>query len=199
VVKKNPKTLSQEDLELWKKITVQLKRKESEILIENNISGLKKIKQSVKSLPKAPVLKPFVIGEKVSKKETFIFPDFNKNNEKSSPNMDKKNFKKLLKGKMEIEGTIDLHGLSADQAKIKLIAFIGQSYRLGKRLIIVITGKGKHKGYDEFHRPINGVLRQSLPDWLSGPLVSDKILQVTQAQPKHGGTGAFYVYLRRKR
>ncbi|MBT6895418.1 MAG: Smr/MutS family protein, partial [Rhodobacterales bacterium] len=52
---------------------------------------------------------------------------------------------------------------------------------------------------DEFQRPINGVLRQSLPDWLSGPSVSDKVLQVTQAQPKHGGTGAFYVYLRRKR
>jgi DNA-nicking Smr family endonuclease len=113
--------------------------------------------------------------------------------------MDKKNFNRLLKGKMEIEGTIDLHGLTADQAKIKLIAFIDRSYTLGKRLIIVITGKGKHKGYDEFQRPINGVLRQSLPDWLSGPSVSDKVLQVTQAQPKHGGTGAFYVYLRRKR
>jgi len=198
VVKKTLKTLSQEDLELWKKITVQLKRNNPEVLIKNNISGFK-IKKIAKSLPKAPELKPFFIGEKVSKKETLIFPDFNNDNKKSSPNMDKKNFNKLLKGKMEIEGTIDLHGLTADQAKIKLIAFIDRSYTLGKRLIIVITGKGKHKGYDEFQRPINGVLRQSLPDWLSGPSVSDKVLQVTQAQPKHGGAGAFYVYLRRKR
>ncbi len=198
MVKKTPKTLSQEDLELWKKITVQLKRNNPEIVIKNNIAGFK-IKKTVKSLPKVPELKPFFIGEKVSIKETLTFPDFNNDNKKSSPNMDKKNFNKLLKGKMEIEGTIDLHGLTADQAKIKLIAFIDRSYALGKRLIIVITGKGKHKGYDEFQRPINGVLRQSLPDWLSGPSVSDKVLQVTQAQPKHGGTGAFYVYLRRKR
>jgi len=198
VVKKTLKTLSQEDLELWKKITVQLKRNNPEVLIKNNISGFK-IKKTAKSLPKAPELKPFFIGEKVSKKETLTFPDFNNDNKKSSPNMDKKNFNRLLKGKMEIEATIDLHGLTADQAKIKLIAFIDRSYTLGKRLIIVITGKGKHKGYDEFQRPINGVLRQSLPDWLSGPSVSDKVLQVTQAQPKHGGTGAFYVYLRRKR
>ena len=198
MVKKTLKTLSQEDLELWKKITVQLKRNNPEVLIKNNISGFK-IKKIAKSLPKAPELKPFFIGEKVSKKETLTFPDFNNDNKKSSPNMDKKNFNKLLKGKMEIEGTIDLHGLTADQAKIKLIAFIDYSYTLGKRLVIVITGKGKHKGYDEFQRPINGVLRQSLPDWLSGPSVSDKVLQVTQAQPKHGGTGAFYVYLRRKR
>ena len=198
MVKKTPKSVSQEDLEVWKKITIQLKRNKPEILIKKNISGLK-IKKSSKSLPKAPELKPFIIGEKVLKKEKIILPNFHEDNKINSPNMDKKNFKKLVKGKMEIEGTIDLHGLTADQAKIKLITFINHSYSLGKRLIIVITGKGKHKGFDEFQRPINGVLRQNLPEWLSGPSVSNKVLQVTQAQPKHGGAGAFYVYLRRQR
>lgn len=198
MVKKTPKSVSQEDLEVWKKITIQLKRNKPEVLIKKNISGLK-IKKSNKSLPKAPELKPFIIGEKVLKKEKIILPNFHEDNKINSPNMDKKNFKKLVKGKMEIEGTIDLHGLTADQAKIKLITFINHSYSLGKRLIIVITGKGKHKGFDEFQRPINGVLRQNLPEWLSGPSVSNKVLQVTQAQPKHGGAGAFYVYLRRQR
>ena len=198
MVKKTPKSVSQEDLEVWKKITTQLKRNKPEVLIKKNISGLK-IKKSSKSLPKAPELKPFIIGEKVLKKEKIILPNFHEDNKINSPNMDKKNFKKLVKGKMEIEGTIDLHGLTADQAKIKLITFINHSYSLGKRLIIVITGKGKHKGFDEFQRPINGVLRQNLPEWLSGPSVSNKVLQVTQAQPKHGGAGAFYVYLRRQR
>ena len=198
MVKKTPKSVSQADLEVWKKITIQLKRNKPEILIKKNISGLK-IKKSSKSLPKAPELKPFIIGEKVLKKEKIILPNFHEDNKINSPNMDKKNFKKLVKGKMEIEGTIDLHGLTADQAKIKLITFINHSYSLGKRLIIVITGKGKHKGFDEFQRPINGVLRQNLPEWLSGPSVSNKVLQVTQAQPKHGGAGAFYVYLRRQR
>ena len=198
MVKRTPKSVSQEDLEVWKKITIQLKRNKPEVLIKKNISGLK-IKKSSKSLPKAPELKPFIIGEKVLKKEKIILPNFHEDNKINSPNMDKKNFKKLVKGKMEIEGTIDLHGLTADQAKIKLITFINHSYSLGKRLIIVITGKGKHKGFDEFQRPINGVLRQNLPEWLSGPSVSNKVLQVTQAQPKHGGAGAFYVYLRRQR
>lgn len=198
MVKKTPKSVSQEDLEVWKKITIQLKRNKPEVLIKKNISGLK-IKKSSKSLPKAPELKPFIIGENVLKKEKIILPNFHEDNKINSPNMDKKNFKKLVKGKMEIEGTIDLHGLTADQAKIKLITFINHSYSLGKRLIIVITGKGKHKGFDEFQRPINGVLRQNLPEWLSGPSVTNKVLQVTQAQPKHGGAGAFYVYLRRQR
>jgi len=100
---------------------------------------------------------------------------------------------------MEIDGTLDLHGMTADQAKARLLAYITQSHAMGMRLILVITGKGKHKGYDEFHRPVGGVLRQSLPDWLRGPTLSNKILQVSQAQPKHGGAGAYYVYLRRIR
>ena len=68
MVKKTPKSVSQEDLEVWKKITIQLKRNKPEVLIKKNISGLK-IKKSSKSLPKAPELKPFIIGEKVLKKE----------------------------------------------------------------------------------------------------------------------------------
>ena len=60
MVKKTPKSVSQEDLEVWKKITIQLKRNKPEVLIKKNISGLK-IKKSSKSLPKAPELKPFII------------------------------------------------------------------------------------------------------------------------------------------
>lgn len=66
MVKKTPKSVSQEDLEVWKKITIQLKRNKPEVLIKKNISGLK-IKKSSKSLPKAPELKPFIIGEKLLK------------------------------------------------------------------------------------------------------------------------------------
>ena len=102
MVKKTLKTLSQEDLELWKKITVQLKRNNPEVLIKNNISGFK-IKKIAKSLPKAPELKPFFIGEKVSKKETLTFPDFNNDNKKSSPNMDKKTLINYLKVKWKLK------------------------------------------------------------------------------------------------
>ena len=196
--KKTPKIISTEDLEIWEKITSQLKRNKPDILINKQIRTVK-IKKSVSTLPTVPKLMPFVIGEKSEHKPKYSFPNFQTEKKKISPNMDKKNFQKLIKGKMEIEGTLDLHGLTADQAKIKLITFISQSHLLGKRLIIVITGKGKHKGFDEFQRPINGVLRKSMPDWVNNSAISQKVLQVTPAQPKHGGDGAFYVYLRRQR
>mgnify|MGYP000020461286 FL=1 len=198
MVGRKPRGLTQEDLEVWRQVVAQLKRDKPEILMKSVIKGTRAHK-AVKPMPISPTIRPFMVGEKLMENKTSQPPDFHQERQKTSPNMDGKNFQRLIRGHLEVEGTLDLHGLTADQAKAQLMAYITHSHAMGKRLIIVITGKGKHKGYDEFNRPIKGVLRQSLPDWLCGPALSQKVLQVSQAQPKHGGSGAFYVYLRRKR
>jgi DNA-nicking Smr family endonuclease len=158
-----------------------------------------KAHKSAPPFPTTPTLRPFKVGEKSTEKKVNQPPAFHEKQKVTSPNMDRRNFQRLVKGQKEIDGTLDLHGLTADQAKARLIAYVTQSHAMGLRLIVVITGKGKHKGFDEFNRPIVGVLRQNLPEWLRGAAIADKILQVSQAQPRHGGAGAFYVYLRRKR
>lgn len=119
----------------------------------------------------------------------------------TSPAMDRRNFQRLVRGRMEIDATLDLHGMSADQARVRLTGFVTQGHAAGFRLLLIITGKGRTDGgrVDEFNRPRRAVIRESLPGWLSGPSLSQKVLQVTQAHPKHGGAGAFYVYLRRRR
>lgn len=116
-----------------------------------------------------------------------------------SPNMDRRNFQRLLKGQMEIDATLDLHGMTTDQAKSQLHRTVARAHKNGLRMLLVITGKGKKTNTDEFNRPRRGVLRDALPDWLRGPGMSHLVLQVSQAHPKHGGKGAFYVYLRRRR
>ena len=113
--------------------------------------------------------------------------------------MDKRNFQRLLKGKMDIDATLDLHGMTADQAKQHLTLFLRNAHKRHLRMILVITGKGRIHGVDEFNRPKGGVLRQSLPDWLRSPALGHLVLQVTPAQQRHGGSGAWYVYLRRIR
>ena len=70
---------------------------------------------------------------------------------------------------------------------------------MGNRLLLIITGKGNKKTVDEFNRPKSGVLRSGVPEWLKSGPMSDAVLQVMQAHPKHGGGGAYYVYLRRRR
>jgi len=192
---RKPKGLSSEDLEVWRQVTSRVERTKPVLAMKPVV----KVKKQPAALPSTPMLRPFKVGERAVEKTAKHPPAFHQKTQRTSPNMDGKNFQRLLKGQMEIDGTLDLHGMTADQAKARLLAYITQSHAMGMRLILVITGKGKHKGYDEFHRPVGGVLRQSLPDWLRGPTLSNKILQVSQAQPKHGGAGAYYVYLRRIR
>lgn len=117
----------------------------------------------------------------------------------ASVNMDSKSFGKLKRGKLKPEARIDLHGLTLAEAHPELVAFILGSQSMGRRLVLVITGKGKDRD-DGGPIPIPyGVLRHQVPQWLALPPLSQAILQVTPAHLKHGGHGAYYVYLRRRR
>jgi DNA-nicking Smr family endonuclease len=112
--------------------------------------------------------------------------------------MDKKTFGKLKRGKLKPERKLDLHGMTLAQAHPALIRFILRAHADGLRLVVVVTGKGR-TGEDE-GGPIptpRGVLRHQLPGWLHAPELRHAVLQVTDAHLRHGGGGAYYVYLRR--
>lgn len=113
--------------------------------------------------------------------------------------MDKKAHTRLKRGKLAPEARIDLHGMTLDQAHPALIRFMLTAYGRGLRLVLVITGKGQREDpYDPM--PMRrGVLKQQVPLWLRMPPVAQCVLQVTQAHIRHGGEGAYYVYLRRDR
>ena len=87
-----------------------------------------------------------------------------------------------------------------DEAHNALKSFIKSAHGSGKRCVLVITGKGARSVNPEhWMEDERGVLRKKLPEWLNGVDLSDIVLQHVQARPKHGGAGAFYVYLRRTR
>ena len=113
--------------------------------------------------------------------------------------MDMKAFTKLKKGKLEPEDTLDLHGMTFETAFPALSSFISRAHSTQKRLVLVITGKGKNTdpGYAVPQR--NGVLRSQVPIWLKEPRLSSLVLQIERAHHRHGGLGAFYIYLRRNR
>lgn len=100
--------------------------------------------------------------------------------------------KRLRKGKMPLEGTLDLHGHTREQAYQQLTSFIQHHHTRGSRFLLVITGKGTMSGG-------RGVLKEMLPRWLAEPAFSSMVLAVDIARPEHGGSGAYYVLLRRKR
>ena len=114
-------------------------------------------------------------------------------------NMDKKAFAMLKRGRLRPEGKLDLHGMTLDRAHPALTRFILGAQQQGKRLVLVVTGKGKHRD-DDGPIPVRfGVLRHQVPQWLSLPPLSSVVLQVSSAHDRHGGGGAYYVYLRKRR
>ena len=113
--------------------------------------------------------------------------------------MDKKAFANMKRGKMRPEAKLDLHGMTLDRAHPALTRFILSAQAQGKRLVLIVTGKGKDR--DEGGPiPVRlGVLRHQVPQWLSVPPLSSAVMQVSAAHNRHGGGGAYYVYLRRAR
>lgn len=116
-----------------------------------------------------------------------------------SVQMDRKAFGRMKRGKLVPEGRIDLHGMTLDRAHPVLTRFILSSQASGRRLVLVITGKGK-ESKDQGPIPVpRGILRRNVPLWLSMPPLAPAVLQVESAHISHGGEGAFYVYLRKVR
>ena len=112
--------------------------------------------------------------------------------------MDAKTHGKMTRGKLSPEARIDLHGLTLSEAHPELIRFILNAQSAGLRLVLVITGKGK-RGQDIGPIPQRmGALRHQVPQWLRLPPLGPAVLQISEAHLKHGGSGAYYVYLRRR-
>ena len=97
--------------------------------------------------------------------------------------------KRIRRGRLEPDLVIDLHGHSVAEAHGRLAAAITAGD--GAQVLLVITGKGRHD------RP--GRIRSELLHWLERPDWRPLVAAVRGAHPRHGGSGAFYVILRRQR
>lgn len=109
-----------------------------------------------------------------------------------APNLDRRTENKLRKGKMPVEAILDMHGMTQEQAHNALKGFVTRAYDQQKRCVLVITGKGLRSGGQ-------GVLKGRLPIWLGLEPLNHMVLQCVSAHKKHGGDGAFYLYLKRIR
>lgn len=109
-----------------------------------------------------------------------------------SHGIDRRQAERFRKGKLEIEGKIDLHGRTQQAAHDDLLAFLRRARDYGKRCVLVVTGKGMTTSK-------TGILRQAVPRWLNEPGFRPLVLAFDYAEPHHGGEGALYVLLKRVR
>jgi DNA-nicking Smr family endonuclease len=128
-----------------------------------------------------------------------LAPSLRDAEERAPVAMDRKTFGRMKKGKLVPEARVDLHGMTLDRAHSTLTRFILTQHAKGRRLVLVITGKGKDRDGGGPIPVRRGVLKHQAPQWLSMPPLAQVVLQVSTAHASHGGDGALYVYLRRHR
>lgn len=109
-----------------------------------------------------------------------------------APNLEKNILKDLAARKIPPTAVLDLHGLGEGDAWLHLVDFLHAAAAADHRCALIIHGKGRGYG------PLGdmGVIKYQIGGWLAG---HPKVLAFHTAQPFDGGTGAIYVYLRRRR
>ena len=135
------------------------------------------------------------MNNKISDKDKIDWENFLSNKEKL-PNKDLR-FKEIKTSKVK---QIDLHGFTLDEANRAIEKFINLSYENGITKIIVVTGKGLHSNVeaDPYVSKDLSILKYSVPEYIQNNLeLMKKIIEIKDADIKDGGSGSFYVYLKK--
>ncbi|MDA9748714.1 Smr/MutS family protein [Pelagibacteraceae bacterium] len=111
--------------------------------------------------------------------------------------------KELKRGKINIDRRIDLHGYGLVEAHEKFISEVKKNYNKNKRCLLIITGKGVHKKIenqlDTSPKLFYGKIKNSIINWIKEDDLKKYILTYQDAGIEHGGDGALFVYLRKKK
>jgi DNA-nicking Smr family endonuclease len=100
--------------------------------------------------------------------------------------------RKLRRGEFAVQAHLDLHGLTREEAKREVEAFLRASRSAGKRCVLLVHGRGMHS------RDQVPVLKEALRSWLATSRFARQVLAFATARPVDGGPGAIYVLLRRQ-
>ena len=173
---KDPRSLSDEDSALWNRVVdsaVPLRRKQP--------------------LPVEPVKKQRPLPTPSSGGALRGAPSPSVPADRDLGQIDRRTVRRIARGSITLDGRLDLHGLTQAQAHGRLTDFVSDAHEDGLRTVLVITGKGAGDGTER------GILKRALPQWLSTSPLRNMVLGFEIAHREHGGSGAFYVRLRRPR
>jgi DNA-nicking Smr family endonuclease len=115
------------------------------------------------------------------------------------PPADRSSERRLRRGRIEIDGRIDLHGMTQAAARAALGRFLHSARAREFHAVLVITGKGKAASRDrEPGEAAPGIIRRRFPEWLAEPELRHLVSGFASAHRRHGGDGAYYVMIRNR-
>ena len=136
------------------------------------------------------------MNSKISEKDKKTWDEFLSNNQKLP---DKDNFQAKIKSKKT--RSLDLHGQTLDEANQIIENFIKKSYADKVHKLIIVTGKGLHSSNekDPYVSKDLGILKYSIPNFLKNNAdLMELITNISEASIEDGGSGAFYIFLKKK-
>ena len=137
------------------------------------------------------------MNNKISEKDKKAWDEFLSNNQKL-PDKDNIQNKTIIKKTR----SLDLHGKTLHEANIIIENFIKKSYEDKVHKLIVVTGKGLHSNNekDPYVSKELGILKYSIPEFVRGREDLMKLISnMSEASIKDGGTGAFYIFLKKNK
>jgi DNA-nicking Smr family endonuclease len=178
---KRRRVLSQEERVLWTTVTKSIaplrELPASDLIDAEPAMPVRPANRPAKSPPAAPLLP-------AKKSPPPLAPQLTK--------LGRRMKQRVARGKDEIDGRLDLHGLTQSEAHGALLRFLRTASSRGARLVLVITGKGARAVEGE-----RGVLKRQVPHWLGLPEFRALVIGFEDAHIAHGGEGALYVRVRR--
>lgn len=211
MARKPSKALTPEDRYLWQKVVKTVKPKatiQKDLLIADD--GKSFLEEFSKT--PFPTQKPMNLLKDTA--QSVVMPTKSLSgvsgaSEKSGqPRMqmlDRRSSSKIARGHTLIDGRLDLHGMTQQQAHQALQIFIARAYASRWKTVLVITGKGAQSLENDQDRFIDfghsqpGVLRRVVPQWLAQGDLARFVVGYGRAAPLHGGNGALYVRIRRNK
>ncbi len=137
------------------------------------------------------------MNDNISNKNKKDWENFVRSKEKLPDKDSKIQIKKIIKTR-----SIDLHGYSLDEANKAIESFIKKAFLQNINKLIVVTGKGLHSENekDPYISKDLGILKYSVPEFISNnSSLMSVINEITDAKIEDGGSGAFYIFLKKNK
>ena len=206
--RRKSRTLSEEERRLWRSVIRDAKPlvPQPEFISEPEEMAQLGMDQAPETIPTSKQLSGAALPRSEIRSPSVMKPPASRE-PPSLTGLDRRTSQRLARGQIETEARLDLHGRRQEDARMALRAFLTRARAEGLRCVLVITGKGEspfarhtlHGGHYYQAPERQGVLRSALPVWLGEPEFRALVAGFQPAHPRHGGGGAFYVWLRRRR
>jgi DNA-nicking Smr family endonuclease len=179
------------------------KREEPDRLFEDEMAGVAPLTEDPRGRLGAPKAEPrrtrlndeaeayAQLADLVEGVGPFDIADSDEYIEGLAPGIDKHLLRKLKKGEYALQGHLDLHGMTSDEARGEVEKFVEAALLEGKRCLLVIHGRGLNS------KDNIPVLKERLKLWLTRGRIARRVLAFATARPADGGAGAVYLLLRR--